>query len=207
MAYDNYQDLVDSIAGYIKDETLTSVINDWVLLFESVAGADLLKHPLNEIRVNYAITGDVWQSLPTGVFSVKSIELQTQTGNRWVRNQSNENIVRTYGQFQPGQPEYFATKNDEIRFGPVPGGQYDTELIYWKKLDHLNTADSNWLYANFPMIYVYGTLLQGEPWLENDPRIQTWQLAYNGAKNVMRRDAQSREFGGTLRSQVRMTKV
>ena len=207
MAYDTYDDLVTSIQGYLKEDDLNSFIGDWILLFEAVAGADLLQHPLNEVRTQITITSDVWQDLPTDAHSVKSIELDTATGNRWVRNQSNENIVRTYGQFQPGQPEYFATKGSEIRYGPVASGNYDAEMIYWPKLLRLVDNNTNWLYANFPMTYVYGVLLQAEPWLETDGRIQVWQLAYTGAKKVMAQDAKSREFGGSVRSQVRMTKV
>ena len=207
MAYNNYNDLVTSIEGYIKEDTLTSFIGDWILLFESIAGADLLQHPLNETRTPFTITDDVWQDLPAGAHSVKSIELDVATGNRWVEQATNENIVRTYGQFQPGQPDYFATSGTEIRFGPVAMGDYDSEMIYWAVLDPLNSADNNWLYDNFPMIYVYGTLLQAEPWLENDQRIGTWQLAYTGAKRAMAKDAQSREFGGSVRSKARLTKV
>lgn len=207
MAYNTYNDLVTSIEGYIKEDTLTSFINDWILLFEAIAGADLLKHPLNEIRETITITSDVWQNLPTNAYAVKSIELNVATGNRWIENTANENIIRTYGQFQPGQPDWFATKGSEIRFGPLPDGDYDAEMIYWRKLEPLNSADNNWLYQNFPMLYVYGALLQAEPWLENDPRIPVWNAAYTGAKTVFGRDATSRQFGGPIRSQARVRKV
>ncbi len=207
MAYNTYNDLVTSVQGYLKEDNLNSEIGDFVLLFEAVAGADLLKHPLNEVRSSITITDDVWQALPADAFAVKSVELNVATGNRWVENTANENIVRTYGQFQPGQPDYFATSNNEIRFGPVAMGDYDAEMIYWAKLDPLNSAGSNWLYANFPMLYVYGTLLQAEPWLENDPRIQVWSALYQSAKLTFGRDARSREYGGPVRSQARIRKV
>ena len=205
MAYDTYNDLVNSIAGYLKEDDLTSQIGDFILLFEAVARARF-KSPLNEERAPFTVD-DKFVDLPSEAYAVKSIELDVTTGNRWVDQTSNEVIAKTYGLEQTGQPDMFSVLGgSEVRFGPIPDGGYDAEIIYWLKLTALVNGN-NWLYDNFPMVYVYGTLLQAEPWLENDERLVTWQALYNGAVNAINEDARSREFGSSLRSQVRVRKV
>ena len=205
MAYNTYQDLVDSIAGYLKEDDLASQIGDFILLFEAVARAKF-RHPLNEIRESLTVDAK-YVTLPNDAWHVKSIELQVTTGNRWVDQTSNEWIAKTYGLEQTGQPDKFAVVTaNTARFGPIPDGSYDAELIYWCKLTSL-VDSNNWLYDNFPMIYVYGTLLQAEPWLENDQRLLTWQALYNGAVNALDADAQGKEFGGSVRSTARVRKV
>ena len=205
MAYDTYQDLVDSIASYLKEDDLTSEIGDFILLFEAIARADF-RHPLAEVRVpNYTVENK-YQTLPSDLHSVKSLELDVATGQRWVAETGNEYIATKWGTAEAGQPQVFAIVGQEIRFGPEPDGSREAELIYWKKLPALS-SEINWLYQNFPMVYLYGSLLQAESWLENDPRIGTWNALYQGAKDVMQQDARSREFGTIGRSQVRIRKV
>ena len=55
-------------------------------------------------------------------------------------------------------------------------------MLFYKKFDNLGTATTsgypdsatNWLITNAPDIYLYGTMLEAEPFIMNDERVQLW---------------------------------
>ena len=65
---------------------------------------------------------------------------------------------------------------DNILFGPTPDDGYGYSMTYYKSFDALaDNAQTNWLILNAPDLYLYGTLLQAEPFLMNDERVPLWE--------------------------------
>jgi hypothetical protein len=58
--------------------------------------------------------------------------------------------------------------------------------IYYAKQDPLRTTDPSWYVTNAPDLLLYGALLESAPFIQDDPRIQTWQLFYNDALNTVK---------------------
>ena len=54
--------------------------------------------------------------------------------------------------------------------------------------------------TNNPDVYLYGSLLEAEPFLQNDARVGLWLQAYKEAiKNISDADARDRHSGSALR--------
>jgi hypothetical protein len=53
----------------------------------------------------------------------------------------------------------------------------------------LRTTDPNWYITNAPQVLLYGSLIEAEPFLRNDERIQLWRSYYDEAVGLLKREA------------------
>jgi hypothetical protein len=99
-----------------------------------------------------------------------------------------------------GVPAFYTIIASEIRIGPTPAGEYEMEMLFWRKFPHLSdTAPSNWMLEHAPDVYLYGSLMELEPFIQNDARIATWGAAYAGAvESIQSADDKDRHSGSAL---------
>ena len=74
-------------------------------------------------------------------------------------------------------------------------------MLYYKTFDALSgIAPTNWVITNAPDVYLYGTLLEAEPFLMNDARTQLWAQALKESINTLQeQDNKDRHSGSVLR--------
>jgi hypothetical protein len=74
------------------------------------------------------------------------------------------------------------------------------EMLYWAKFQNLSgTTTSNWVLQNAPDVYLYGALMEMEPFLQNDARIAVWAAGYDRAiNNIQLQDDKDRHSGSAL---------
>ncbi len=76
-----------------------------------------------------------------------------------------------------GKPVAYTIKANELFLGPSPGAVYTMEMDYYRKFDSLSTiTTTNDMLTDNPDVYLYGALLEAEPFIKNDSRIQVWEL-------------------------------
>jgi hypothetical protein len=99
-----------------------------------------------------------------------------------------------------GVPSFYTVIANEIRIGPVPAGEYEMEMLYWRKFPALtDTAPTNWMLEHAPDVYLYGSLLELEPFIQNDGRINTWGLGMTTAVQALQdADDRDRHSGSAL---------
>jgi hypothetical protein len=79
-----------------------------------------------------------------------------------------------------GKPYAYAVIGTQFRFFFAPDRSYTSELQYWQKIPALVAdGDTNWVLADHPDAYLYGSLLQSAPWLHEDERVPTWANAFS----------------------------
>jgi len=90
---------------------------------------------------------------------------------------------------------------DELQLGPIPGSAQTIEMLFYKKFPALTaTAPTNWMITNAPDVYLYGCLLEAEPFIMNDPRVQLWGTAFRQAiGDIQEQDNKDRHSGSALR--------
>lgn len=75
-----------------------------------------------------------------------------------------------------GAPMKYAVLDGKLRFYPTPDATYTLKMGYWRKIVALSDSQAtNWLLTDHPDIYLFGALVQAEPFLKNDPRLATWK--------------------------------
>ena len=74
-------------------------------------------------------------------------------------------------------------------------------MLYLKKIDNLSTTNpTETMLTENPDIYLYGALLEAEPFLMNDARVQLWAtMLETVAKDLQERDIFDRHSGSELR--------
>jgi hypothetical protein len=99
-----------------------------------------------------------------------------------------------------GVPKFYTIIANEIRIGPTPAGVYEMEMLFWRKFPNLSpTVASNWMLLNAPDVYLYGSLLELEPFIQNDARIAVWNAGYSKAiEDIQLQDDKDRHSGSAL---------
>jgi len=74
-------------------------------------------------------------------------------------------------------PSVISREGTSFIFGPVA---LDGTLrgIYYAKQDPLRTTDPSNYVTNQPEVLLYGSLLEAEPFIQDDPRIPVWKDFY-----------------------------
>jgi hypothetical protein len=114
-------------------------------------------------------------ALPLDFLEMRSIKLNTSP------TKTLEYLTPTllnWNSYSSAQPSYYTIVGNELHFETTPDAVYEVEMYYYA-FDPLSDADpSNWILTEHPDIYLYGTLLEAESFLMNDPRLQIWKMSF-----------------------------
>lgn len=113
-----------------------------------------------------------------------------------------------------GCPTAYNIVGSALRLGPFPDQVYTIEIVYYGKLPKLSTTNTrNWLLADHPDYYLYGSLLAAAPWLKDDERIDVWRgfvgeaEGPNGGTGILGEiklaSERAEKSGGTLKARLR----
>jgi hypothetical protein len=184
MALANYTDLQAAISDYLDDETLDARIPDFIRLFEVKAQRILrTSQAKNVATAQTDANGQV--NVPTDFRGIVRITLSDGTPLDFLtpddvnlRNSYASNR-RTYG---------FTIEGQTITM--VPAASVNIILYYYQTLPVLSVSNaSNWLLAQDPDAYLYGSLAEAEAFGFNDARLATWRaLASDSLAQVIGSD-------------------
>lgn len=73
-----------------------------------------------------------------------------------------------------GNTRYCTLIGSTFHLYPVPTATLALSLVYYARLPALASNSSNWLLVKSPDVYLYSTLLEAQPYLKDDTRLQTW---------------------------------
>lgn len=182
MALSNYTELQAAIASYLARDDLTSVIPDFVRLAEAKFNRVLL-HPRMETRdtltVNTLATDPEFLDLPTDFQTMRMVRLSGITGKPRLQfmSQTQMDDYRYSTDNVTGQPVYFTIVGDQIELAPTPNEDHDVEILYRADIPALASNSTNWLLTLAPDLYLYGSLLEASPYIQNDERLGVWGSA------------------------------
>jgi hypothetical protein len=199
MALTTYAELKTSIGDWLNRSDLTTVIPDFISLAEAQIERTLRARQMI-VRANASFDAQ-YGAVPADFLEVKSLKLtstnpQTPLSFLTIDALDAEMTKHTAS----GRPRFFGVVGGQFRIVPTPDSNYTTELTYYAKLSKLsNSNTTNWLLTSNPDIYLYGSLLQAAPYLQDDARIQVWATLYERALNDSRTaDDRSASSGGAL---------
>ena len=100
-----------------------------------------------------------------------------------------------------GLPEMYTMRAGYLLIGPVPSGVYTIEIDYYAKIAELSdAAPTNTMLTNNPDVYLYGSLLEAEPFLMNDARVPLWANAFRQAiQDLQLQDDKDTHSGNEMR--------
>jgi len=204
MALTTYTELKTSIGDWLNRTDLTSAIADFISLAEAQIERQLRTRQM--INRSNADINTEYAALPSDFLETKSFKLTSTnpvTPLVFQTIDALDDLSRRYS--AASRPKYFGIVGGQIRLIPAPDATYTTELIYYAKLTKLSASvSSNFLLASSPDIYLYGSLLQAAPYLQDDARIPVWSSLYDRAlTDVQTADDRGSTSGGAMAARAR----
>jgi len=204
MALGTFTELKDALADWLDRSDLTDRIPDFITLAEARLNRDVRIRPM-EVRSSMETTaGQRYFNLPGGYLQMRNMQINSNpiTPLEYI---TPEMLDRLYGSDTTGKPKAYTLIGDEIQLAPIPDSDYTVEMAFYEKFTPLGdgtsgTVTSNWLTTNAPDVLLYGALLEAEPFIKNDERVNLWINAYNSAiTRIQDTDTKDRHSGSAMR--------
>ncbi len=201
MAISTFAELKTAAANWLDRSDLTDRIPEFIALAEARFNRILRIRDMETVSTAISTTGGTREySLPTGFVQMKEFHLTTDplTPLAYI---TPEMMTRIWAGSGRGKPEVFTIIADNVRLGPNPDAVYTTSMLYYKTFTALSdSATTNDMLTNNPDVYLYGTLLEAEPFIMNDQRIPVWLGAFEKAvASIQSQDNKDRHSGSNLR--------
>jgi len=205
MAIGTYAELQTAVANWLDRDDLTNRIPEFIALAEAKMNRVLRISLMENVSTAIIMAGGTRDySLPTGFTGMKEFHLTTSpiTPLSYI---TPEMMNRMWAGSNAGRPQAFTLFSDagtrKIKIGPSPDSAYTTSMLYLKKIDSLSVSNpTETMLTENPDIYLYGALLEAEPFLMNDARVQLWAgMLQQVAKDLQDRDIFDRHSGSALR--------
>jgi hypothetical protein len=178
MAINSYSTLCDAVGRWLYRDDLTEIIPDFIALAESRINRDLRLRVM-ETSATGTLSGSTI-SLPSDFGIAQRLSIQADSGIIELRYVAPENISKF--SFGTNLPQMYTIIGGQINVIPAPDGAYTYNLYYMTDIPHLSaTQTTNWLILNAPDVYLYGSLLEAAPYLQDDARVPLWSQAYQEA--------------------------
>ena len=200
MAIDSFTTLKSAIANWLDRDDLSDQLPDFIALNEALFNRVLRIRPMETIVTEATVGGTKSYDLPTGYVQMREIHLDTSpvTSLQYI---TPEMLYRVWAGSSSGKPDSYSIIGDKIFFGPTPDSAYNYTMTYYKTFEGLSDSNTtNWVILNAPDVYLYGALLQAEPFLQNDQRIPVWERGLRQAlSDLQSQDDKDRYSGSELR--------
>lgn len=100
-----------------------------------------------------------------------------------ILNRSMDYITQYQNESDPGQPLYYGDYDyDHWALAPIPDEGYEAEIIYFSRVQPLDTENQENLFTReAPQALLYGTLLQAQGYLKNTEKLAVWKQYYDDA--------------------------
>jgi hypothetical protein len=200
MGITNYTDLKATVASYLARSDLTNTIPDFIRLAEVRLRRDLRLRQMLKSATTTTTGGDATVALPSDFLQLRDLFVVTNPV-RDLQYVTPSVFSRNGRVTESGLPVYYTILGSEFKFAPTPDTDYTLEILYYSAPEYLTDSNpSNVFVAQCPDLLLYGALIEAEPFLMNDSRIQLWAGMYDrGIAALNAADDQSEYSGVPLR--------
>jgi hypothetical protein len=198
-----FNELKADIADFLNRDDLDTVIPKFIKLAEADMNRKL-RHWRMERRSN-ATVDTRYTSLPQDFIDAVRLQITSPGGVQRLELISNSELMdkRAVSDIA-GKPRFYVINDGTIEMYPTPDQDYTLEMVYISSLPDLETNSTNWLLTYHPDCYLYGALLHSAPYLQEDPRTQTWAALYkNTVDGINLEDDKAKTSGAGHRMRIR----
>ncbi len=198
MALSTYDELKASIADFLNRDDLTAVIPDFIKLAEAKMTRDL-RHWRQEDRAT-AVVDQQYASLPLNFVEPIRITIPANESHILELVGTLEiSKLRAETSDARGRPTNYSVLDQSFELYPTPDADYTLELVYYESIPELGSLTTNWVLTYFPDAYLYGSLMQSSPYLQEDQRVQVWNALYQSAVSAINLEGESAKSSGSGR--------
>lgn len=196
MSFTSYADLQTTIAGYLARSDLTTQIPDFIRLAETRLRRDLRIRQMLKSVTTSTVAADSTVELPSDFLEVRDLVIDGSPPQP-LNYSSPSAFTRNARTWQSGKPLDYTVLANDFQLAPIPDGVYTAKMLYFAAPAFLSdTNTSNAFLANTPDALLYGALLEAEPYLMNDARINTWGTMFDRAMASITRSDEQGQYSG-----------
>ena len=196
MSFATYSDLKTSIAGYLARSDLTSQIPDFITFAENRLRRELRIRQMLKSVTTASVSGDATVEIPSDFLEIRDFVVMTNPIQplSYSSPSALSNDPRTS---EVGVPKSYTILASEFQLTPAPDGVYTLKLLYFSAPAYLSdTNTSNVFLTTAPDALLYASLVEAEPYLMNDARINTWGSMYDRAISSLTKSDESTQYSG-----------
>lgn len=183
MSIATYADLQTAIGNWINRTDLAAArLQEWIALAESRMNGHIKSRSM-EARTTLTCTpSSAYVTLPTDVIDVRRLIVSSTTPARVLKYLTPDALTNDYPGNDTGEPGVFTVIGGSAQLAPIPDSAYSLELAYVQSIPALSASNTtNWLLTKHPGVYLYGSLLQGIPYLKAWSELAAIQQLYRDA--------------------------
>jgi hypothetical protein len=196
MSFATYSDLQTSIANYLARSDLTSIIPDFITLAENRLRRELRIRQMLKSVTTSTVSGDATVELPSDFLEIRDFVVMTNPIQplSYSSPSSLSNDLRTS---EVGVPLSYTILASEFQLAPAPDGIYTLKMLYFAAPPYLSSGNASNVFLNVaPDGLLYGALVEAEPYLMNDARINTWGSMYDRAITSLTKSDEEGQYSG-----------
>ena len=208
MAITTYAELQTATANWLDRTDLTARIPEFIELAEANFNRVIRQPDMVTKNDSFSIAGR-YTTLPTDTLEIVRIVVDLTPVIVLEYLTPEEISERRIVMSATGKPYYFTViggSSNQLEVVPSPDATYTSSIVYYTRIPALtDSATTNWLLTAHPDIYLFGTLVEAEPYLKNDERMPMWTSRLDKALMALRLQGE-RELhtGSSLRMRARV---
>lgn len=196
MPFTTYSNLQTSVANWLGRDDLTEKIKDFIQLGEFRLRRGLrIREMLKDVTAT-TTSGDSTVGLPSDFLEVRDIHVSTnpiQPLDFLTPSAFFSNTRAT----ESGRPLQYTIKSQEFQLAPIPDSAYTIALLYYAEPELLSDSNtSNVFLANAPDALLYASLVEAEPYLMNDQRLQVWASMLERSLDALNKQSIQSQYSG-----------
>lgn len=196
MSFDTYADLQTSIASYLARSDLTSQIPDFIKFAETRLRRDLRIRQMISLATITATAGTSTVSIPSDFLEARDFIVD---GNpvQPLNYVSPALYSRNTRNAQSGKPLDYTVLASTFKLAPAPDTAYTMTLTYYAAPAYLSDSNTSNLFLTVcPDLLLYAALVEAEPFLMNDARINTWGSMFDRSLASLIKSDEEGQYSG-----------
>lgn len=196
MSFATYSDLQTSIANYLARSDLTSQIPDFITFAENRLRRELRIRQMLKSSTTSTVSADSTVQVPSDFLEIRDFVVMTNpiTPLSYSSPSSLSNDPRTS---EVGIPKSYTILASDFQLAPIPDAAYTLKMLYYSAPAYLSSSNtSNVFLTTAADALLYASLIEAEPYLMNDARINTWGTMYDRAISSITKSDESTQYSG-----------
>ena len=196
MSFATYSDLKTSIAGYLARSDLTSQIPDFITFAENRLRRELRIRQMLKSVTTATVSGDSTVELPSDFIEIRDFVALTNPIQP-LSYSSPSALSNDPRASEVGVPKSYTILANDFLLSPPPDGVYTLRMLYYAAPAYLSSSNAtNVFLTTAPDALLYAALIEAEPYLMNDARINTWGTMYDRAISSLAKSDQEGQYSG-----------
>ena len=196
MSLSTYSDLQTSIANYLARSDLTSQIPDFITFAENRLRRELRIRQMLKSVTTATVSSDNTIEIPADFLQVRDFVVMTNPIQP-LSYSSPSALSNDPRASEVGVPLSYTILANDFQVSPAPDGIYTVKLLYFSAPAYLSSSNtSNVFLTTAPDALLYASLIEAEPYLMNDARINTCGTMYDRAISSLTKSDEEGQYSG-----------